>query len=110
MAFVRDLYAFDEVYGVLIGRGAKRAKQKASLPLTLCLTRADPLCLYRRINSFLHVFSDLIGVKPTEFGIEPSEGYEVNCTEEELAQGKDAILDFAIEIYRKAFAEAENRQ
>ncbi|MBD5189855.1 MAG: S41 family peptidase [Bacteroidales bacterium] len=48
--------------------------------------------------------------QPTEFGIEPSDGYEVNCTDEELAQGKDAILDFAIEVYRKAFAEAENKQ
>lgn len=38
---------------------------------------------------------------PTEFGIDPSPGYEVHCTPEELAQGKDAILDFAIEAYRK---------
>ena len=45
--------------------------------------------------------------RPTEFGIDPSPGYEVDCTEEELAKGKDAILDFAIEVYRKAFEEAE---
>lgn len=47
---------------------------------------------------------------PTEFGIDPSPGYEVHCTEEELAQGKDAILDFAIEVYRKAFEEAEKKR
>lgn len=34
--------------------------------------------------------------KCTEFGIDPSPGCEVHCTAEELAQGKDAILDFAI--------------
>lgn len=33
----------------------------------------------------------------TEFGIDPSEGCEVHCTAEELASGKDAILDFALE-------------
>ncbi|MDE6297679.1 MAG: hypothetical protein K2L89_07500, partial [Muribaculaceae bacterium] len=48
--------------------------------------------------------------QPTEFGIEPSPGYEVNCTEEELAQGKDAILDFAIEVYRKAFENAGHKK
>ncbi|MDE6683441.1 MAG: peptidase S41, partial [Muribaculaceae bacterium] len=47
--------------------------------------------------------------KPTEFGIDPSKGYEVHCTEEELAQGKDAILDFAIEVYRKAFEAADKK-
>ncbi len=47
--------------------------------------------------------------KPTEFGIDPSPGYEVHCTEEELAQGKDAILDFAIEVYRKAFEAADKK-
>lgn len=31
----------------------------------------------------------------TEFGIDPSPGCEVHCTAEELAAGKDAILDFA---------------
>ncbi|MDE7442344.1 MAG: S41 family peptidase [Muribaculaceae bacterium] len=46
----------------------------------------------------------------TEFGIEPSKGYEVDCTDEELAQGKDAILDFAIEVYRRAFEEAEKNK
>lgn len=48
--------------------------------------------------------------KPTEFGIDPSPGYEVNCTEEELAQGKDAILDFAIEVYKKAFENADKNK
>lgn len=33
----------------------------------------------------------------TETGIDPSEGYECHTTAEELASGKDAILDFAIE-------------
>lgn len=33
-----------------------------------------------------------------EFGIEPSPGCEVHCTAEELAAGKDAILDFAIHL------------
>ena len=33
---------------------------------------------------------------PTEEGIDPSEGCEVHCTEEELAAGRDAILDFAL--------------
>lgn len=32
----------------------------------------------------------------TEFGIDPSPGCEVHCTDEELAAGKDAILDFAL--------------
>ena len=43
--------------------------------------------------------------KETEFGIDPSPGYAVDCTEEELAAGKDAILDFALEAYRKALGE-----
>lgn len=34
--------------------------------------------------------------KPTEEGIDPSPGCEVHCTPEELAAGKDAILDFAL--------------
>ena len=46
---------------------------------------------------------------PTEFGIDPSPGYEVHCSETELAEGKDDILDFAINIYRKAF-EADNNK
>lgn len=35
----------------------------------------------------------------TEFGIDPSPGCEVHCTEEELAEGKDAILDFALSLF-----------
>lgn len=34
--------------------------------------------------------------KITEFGIDPTPGYEVHCTPQELANGKDAILDFAL--------------
>lgn len=34
----------------------------------------------------------------TEFGLDPSEGCEVHCTEEELAAGRDAILDFALTL------------
>ena len=34
----------------------------------------------------------------TEFGIDPSEGCEVHCTEEELAAGRDTILDFALSL------------
>ncbi|MCM1369927.1 MAG: S41 family peptidase [Candidatus Amulumruptor caecigallinarius] len=37
----------------------------------------------------------------TEFGIDPSEGCEVHCTPEELAAGKDAILDFALKLLSK---------
>lgn len=33
--------------------------------------------------------------KPTEFGIDPSLGFEAHSSEEELAQGIDNILDFA---------------
>lgn len=40
----------------------------------------------------------------TEFGIEPSPGCEVHSPDEELAAGKDAILDFAID-YLKAKGE-----
>lgn len=36
----------------------------------------------------------------TEFGIEPSEGCEVHASAEELASGKDAILDFAINLLK----------
>ena len=36
----------------------------------------------------------------TEFGIDPTEGYEVHASDEELAQGKDAILDRAIEMLK----------
>lgn len=38
--------------------------------------------------------------KSTEAGIDPSPGCEVHCTAEELAAGKDAILDYAIEALR----------
>lgn len=38
----------------------------------------------------------------TEFGIDPTEGYEMHCTEADLAEGKDAILDFALELARSA--------
>lgn len=38
----------------------------------------------------------------TEFGIDPSEGYEQHCTAEELASGRDAILDFALELARSS--------
>lgn len=41
----------------------------------------------------------------TEFGIDPSEGCEVHCTDEELAAGYDAILEFALSEARKATAE-----
>lgn len=34
----------------------------------------------------------------TEFGIDPSEGCEVHCTDEELAAGYDAILEFALKL------------
>ncbi len=36
----------------------------------------------------------------TEFGIDPSPGCEVHAKEEDLALGKDAILDFAIEMLK----------
>lgn len=34
----------------------------------------------------------------TEFGIDPTEGCEVHCTAEELAAGRDNILDFALRL------------
>lgn len=34
----------------------------------------------------------------TEFGIDPTEGCEVHCNDEDLARGKDAILDFALDM------------
>lgn len=37
-----------------------------------------------------------------ENGIEPTEGYETHCTDEELAAGIDRILDRAIELMRNA--------
>lgn len=36
--------------------------------------------------------------RPTEFGIAPSPGCEVHCTPEELAEGTDAIIDFAYSL------------
>ncbi len=36
-----------------------------------------------------------------EFGIDPSPGCEVHCSEQELAEGKDSILDFALELLKK---------
>lgn len=36
--------------------------------------------------------------RSTESGIDPSPGCEVHCTDEELAAGHDAILDFAIAL------------
>lgn len=36
--------------------------------------------------------------QPTESGIDPSPGCEVHCTPQELAEGKDAILDFALKF------------
>lgn len=36
--------------------------------------------------------------RPTEFGIDPSPGCEVHCTDVDLANGKDAILDHAISL------------
>lgn len=35
-----------------------------------------------------------------EFGIDPTPGCEVHASEEELAEGKDAILDFAIDLLK----------
>lgn len=35
-----------------------------------------------------------------EYGVDPSPGCEVHASEEELAQGKDAILDFAIDLVK----------
>lgn len=34
----------------------------------------------------------------TEFGIDPSEGCEIHCSEKDLAEGHDSILDFALEL------------
>lgn len=36
--------------------------------------------------------------QPTEFGIDPSPGFEMHSPDEELAAGKDRILDFAISV------------
>lgn len=45
----------------------------------------------------------------TEFGIDPSPGCEVHCNAEELAQGKDAILNFAIHRLAEKY-EANNQK
>lgn len=37
----------------------------------------------------------------TEFGIDPSPGCEVHCSDTQLAMGKDEILDFAISMAKK---------
>lgn len=42
--------------------------------------------------------------RTTEFGIDPSPGCEVHCSDEELAAGHDAILDFAINLLRSGFS------
>lgn len=36
----------------------------------------------------------------TEFGIDPTPGYEKHCTPAQFAKGKDAILDFALDALR----------
>lgn len=38
--------------------------------------------------------------KVTEFGIDPSPGCEAHCTDDELARGYDAILEFALSLAR----------
>lgn len=45
-----------------------------------------------------------------EFGIDPSPGCEVHCSDIELAEGKDAILDFAIDLLKKATAQEQQPQ
>lgn len=40
------------------------------------------------------------GMEQIEEGIDPSPGCEVHAPAEELAQGKDAILDFAINLLK----------
>ena len=42
--------------------------------------------------------ADVTG-RSIESGIDPSPGCEVHAPDEELAQGKDAILDFAISMF-----------
>ena len=44
----------------------------------------------------------------TEFGIDPSEGCEVHCTDEELAVGRDAILDFALDLAKTESGNSQN--
>ena len=40
-----------------------------------------------------------------ENGIDPTPGYEVHCTDTELALGHDAILNFALAILREETAD-----
>lgn len=44
-----------------------------------------------------------INDRPTEFGIDPSPGCEVHCTDQELADGHDAILDYALNLLPTLF-------
>lgn len=43
-----------------------------------------------------------------EQGIEPTKGCEVHAPEQELAQGKDAIIDFAMKLLKAYFDKIEN--
>ncbi|MBD5209479.1 MAG: S41 family peptidase [Bacteroidales bacterium] len=45
----------------------------------------------------------------SEFGIEPSEGCEIHCSDDELANGTDAILDFAIARARQHIEEMNSQ-
>lgn len=47
--------------------------------------------------------------RTTEFGIEPSDGYDVHSTDEELARGHDEILERAIELV-KTYPEPETKE
>lgn len=44
-----------------------------------------------------------INDRPTEFGIDPSPGCEVHCTDQDLADGHDAILDYALSLLPTLF-------
>lgn len=46
----------------------------------------------------------------TEFGIDPSAGCEVHCTDEELAAGVDAILDFALTTARRDIEASKDKR
>lgn len=48
--------------------------------------------------------------RTTEFGIEPSPGCEVHCTDQRLADGIDDILDFAIALLRAQFLPEPEKQ
>lgn len=45
--------------------------------------------------------------QPTEFGIDPTPGFEVHASETELAEGHDAILDFAIRHLLQIYEERQ---